>query len=64
MDHLLNILKESRETGNLKHLCRNELDKAFFAHNAAYFKSKDLPKRTTLEKILNDRAYEIARNRK
>ena len=35
-----------RETGNLKHLYRNELDKACFTHNAAYSESKDLAKRT------------------
>ena len=27
--------KKFRETGNLKHLHRNELDKAFFVHDAA-----------------------------
>ena len=43
---------------------RNELDKACFAHNAAYSDSKDLAKRTISDKILKDRAYEIARNRK
>ena len=35
-----------RETGNLKHLYRNELGKACFAHHAAYSDSKDLAKRT------------------
>ena len=30
-----------RETGNLKHLYRNELNKACFAHDAAYSDSKD-----------------------
>ena len=34
------------ETGNSKHLYRNELDKACFAHVAAYSDSKDLAKRT------------------
>ena len=48
--------------GNLKYLYRNELDKAGFAHDAAYFDSKDLAKRIISDKILKDRAYEIARN--
>ena len=48
--------------GNLKHLYRNELDKACFAHDAAYPNSKDLAKRTISEKILKDRAYEIVSN--
>ena len=32
-----NKIQKFRGTGNLKHLYRNELDKACFAHNAAYF---------------------------
>ena len=51
-----------RETGNLKHLHGNELDKACFAHDAAYFDNKNVAKRTISEKILKDRAYEIAKN--
>ena len=50
------------ETGNLKHLYRNELVKACFAHDAAYSERKNLPKRTISDKILKGRAYEIARN--
>ena len=52
-----------RETDNLKHLYGNNLDKACFAHDAAYSHSKDLAKRNISGKILKDRAYEIARNR-
>ena len=37
--------------------------KACFAHDAAYFDSKDFAKRTISDKISKDRAYEIARNR-
>ena len=51
-----------REKGNLKHLYRNELDKACFAHDAAYSESKDLAKRTISFKIWKDRAYEITKN--
>ena len=54
-------IQEFRETGNLKHLYRYELDKAYFAHDAAYFESKDLAKKTISVKILKDRAYELAR---
>ena len=56
-------IQKFRETGNLKHLYRNELDKACFAHDVAYYDSKDLAKRTIPDKILKDRAYEIAKNR-
>ena len=52
-----------RETGNLKHLDRNELDKACFAHDAVYSDSKDSAKRTISYEILKDRAYKIARYR-
>ena len=34
----------------------------FFAHDAAYSDGKDLTKRTFSDKILKDRAYEIAKN--
>ena len=53
-------IQKFRETGNLKHLHRNELSKTCFIHNAA--NSKDLTKRIIFKKILKDRAYEIARN--
>ena len=42
---------------------QKELDKVCFTHDAAYSDSKDLAKRTISDKILKDRAYEIARNR-
>ena len=44
-------IQKFRETDNLKHLYRNELDKAFFAHDAAYSESKDLAKRTISDNI-------------
>ena len=34
-------IQNFRETGNLKHLYSNELDKACFAHDAAYYDSND-----------------------
>ena len=55
-------IRKFSEKDNLKHLYRNELGKACFAHDAAYFDSKDLSKRTISDKILKDRAYEIAKN--
>ena len=56
-------IQKFKERGNLKQLYRNELDKACFAHNAAYEDSKGLEKRTISGAILKDRADEIARNR-
>ena len=57
-------MQKFRETGNLEHLYKNELDKACFAHDAAYSDSKDLSKRNISDKLLKERAYEIARNPK
>ena len=37
---------------------------SLFADDAAYSDSKELAKRTILDKILKDRTYEIARNDK
>ena len=61
----LHILKNSkhRETGNLKHLYRNKLDKVGFTYDRTYFDSENLAKRTISDKILKDRAYESDRNR-
>ena len=51
-----------RETGYLKHLCRNESDKIYFAHDAAYSDSKNSAKKVFSDTIYRDRAYEIAIN--
>ena len=48
------IIQKLRETGNLNHLCKIELDKACFAHDAIYFESKDLTNKTVSDKILKD----------
>ena len=52
------------ETGNLKHLSRNELDKAGFANDVACFDSKDLANRIISDRFLKDRGYEVAGNRR
>ena len=45
-----------------KNLYRNKLDKVCFTHDAAYSDTKDLAERTISDKILKNRANEIARN--
>ena len=52
-----------REPGNLE-IYRNGSNKACFVHDAAYSDTKDLSKRTISDKILQNRSYEIDRNRK
>ena len=45
-------IQRFREAGILKHLYRNESNKACFAHDAEYSDSKGLAKRTISDKIL------------
>ena len=39
-------IQKFKETGDTNYIYKNELDKACFAHDAAYSESKDLTKRT------------------
>ena len=55
--------QSNRNIGNVKHLFRNELDKACFSHGAAYTDSKNSAKTTISGKVLRDKAYENAINR-
>ena len=55
-------IQKFKDTGNLKYLYRNELDKACIPHDAAYSVSKDVAKNTISEKVLKERGCEIARN--
>ena len=48
-------IQNVRDTSILKHLYRNELDKACFAQDAVYSDIKDLAKRTISDKILKER---------
>ena len=52
------------QTGNTDFIYRNRLDKACFQHDMAYGKSKDLTKRTQLDKVLGDKAFKIASDSK
>ena len=50
------------QTGNTNFIYKNELDKAFFEHDMAFGKSKDLVKRTQSDKVLKGKAFKIASN--
>ena len=50
------------QTGDANYIYRNELDKACFQHDIAYGKYKDLERRTQSDKVLKDKAFEIANN--
>ena len=55
-------IQKFKETGDTNYIYKNELDKACFAHDAAYSESKDLTKRTVVDKILRNRAFNIAKD--
>ena len=57
-------IQKFKETGDTKYIYRNELDKACFVHDAAYSDSKDLTKRAFADKVLRDKAFNIAKDPK
>ena len=57
-------IQKFNETGDTNYIYKNELDKACFAHDAAYSDSKDLTKRTVADKILKNKAFNIAKDSK
>ena len=62
---LLDIKKELKnlnKRGDTRYIYRNELDKACFQHDSAYADHKDLINRTKSDKVLRDKAYDIASN--
>ena len=57
-------IQKFKETGDTNYVYKNELDKACFVHDAAYSDSKDLTKRTVADKILKNKAFDIAKDSK
>ena len=55
-------IKEFEHTGDMHYIYRNELDKACSQHDAAYADHKDLINRTKSDKVLRDKAYDVASN--
>ena len=55
-------IKKFKQTGDTRYIYRNELDKACFQHDSAYANHKDLINRTEADKVLRDKAYDIASN--
>ena len=67
MDHLLKIKKKTKkfkETGDSRYIYQNELDKAFFQHDMAYGEFKDFDRRTVVDKVLRDKEFNNAKNKK
>ena len=57
-------IQKFKETGDSRYIYQNELDKACFRHDMAYEDFKDLTRRTASDKILRDKAFNIAKNPK
>ena len=55
-------IKKFKQTGDMRYIYRNELDKACFQHDSAYADHKNLINRTKSDKVLRDKAYNIASN--
>ena len=55
-------IKKFEQTGDTRYIYKNELDKACFQHDSAYTDHKDLINRTKSDKVLRDKAYNIASN--
>ena len=51
-------------TRNTNFVYKNKLYKACFQHNMAYRDFKDLPKRPKSDKVLRDKAFGMASNRR
>ena len=63
MDHLQKIKKEYKETGHSRYVYQNQLDKVF-QHDMVYRDFKDLTRRIASDKILHNKAFDIAKNPK
>ena len=55
-------IKKFNQTGDTRYIYRNDLDKACFQHDSTYADNKDLINRTRADKVLRDKAYDIASN--
>ena len=57
-------IQKFKETGDTSYTYKNELDKASFQHDMSYGYFKDLKRRTFSDKVLRDKAFNIAKNPK
>ena len=57
-------IQKFKETGDSRYIYKNKLDKAYFQHDMADGDFKDLAKRTAADKVLRDKAFNIAKDPK
>ena len=53
-------IQKFKETGYSRYIYQTKLDKACFQHDMGYADFKDLTRRTASDKILQDKAFNIA----
>ena len=64
-DHLQKTKNDLfKYTGDTNYNHKNELDKACFQHDIAYGNFKNIARRTASDKVLRDKAFNIAKNPK
>ena len=54
-------IQKFKETGDTSYIYKDELDKACFQHGMAYVDFKDLARRTVSDKVLRNKAFNIAK---
>ena len=57
-------IQKFKETWDSQYICQNELDKAYFQDGMTYGDFEDLTRRKPSDKILHDKAFNIAKNSK
>ena len=55
-------IQKIKETGESRYIYLIKLDKACFQHDMAYRDFKDLPRRTSFDKVLCDKVFSLAKN--
>ena len=58
------IIQKFKETGETSYIYKNEFEKACFQHDMAYGNFKDIARRTASDKVLRDKAFNIAKDPK
>ena len=57
-------MQKFKEMGDTSYIYKNELNKPCFQHDMAFGDFKDFKKRTFSDKVLRDKAFNIAKNLK
>ena len=55
-------IRKFQQTGNSRYIYQNRVDKACFQHDMTHGDFKDLPRRTTSDKVWYNKAFNIAKN--